>query len=204
MKMAKLLRRVSCAAVAATALAFLASCVTYSIHPLYDGTNSVFEPGLVGTWTNDAAKESDRVTFAFEKADANSYKLTLSDFSYNPPEVDVFSVFLVKLNGRLFYDAEQTGVMANGKERFIRYMPSSHLIGRVSLAGDTLRYGPLDEGWLKEGFKSGKIKLAHEILDNKEDDVMLTVSTAELQKFVLEHADDDKAFGQSDALHRVK
>lgn len=201
--MAKLLLRVSCAAVATTALAFLASCVTYSIHPLYDGMDFVFEPGLVGTWANDAAKESDRVTFVLEKADANSYKLTLSDLSDNPPEVDVFSVFLVKLNGRLFFDAVQTAVVANGKEANIGYTIPSHLIGRLSLDGDRFHYDLLDDVWLKKGFKSGTIKLAHELVSD-DDVVVLTASTEKLKEFLSAHANDDEAFRPSDSLHRVK
>jgi hypothetical protein len=198
--MAKLLLRVSCAAVATTALAFLASCVTYSIHPLFDRANSVFEPGLIGTWI-DPTTNDKRATLKLEKGERNSYKATLFDISNDPATDALFEASLVKLNGRLFFDALNTKNLVNGVEANVGIAIPAHLIGRLSLDGDTFHYDPLDDEWLKKGLNSGKITLAHELVDG---DIVLTASTADLQKFVSAHANDDEAFPPSSPLHRVK
>lgn len=159
---------------------------------------------MIGSWS-DPSRKDNPPKFVFEKASDNSYKLTISDPTSDLPEDEVFEVHLVKLNGRLFFDAVQTGALVGGKETHLEFGIPSHLIGRISLDGDIFHYDPLDETWLKKGFESGKITIPHELAgDGEFADVVLTASTADLQKFVSAHASDDGAFPPSETLHRVK
>lgn len=197
------LHRVASAALLACVLALLASCVTYSVHPLYDERTSVFEPRLVGTWI-DASEPNRPTKIIFTKDDENAYRATYVDPDRGADAVFLYDAHLVKLGGRFFLDAVQTGVRV-GNQDFDTEGIVSHLIARVSLDGDKLRLDLLDDDWLQKGFAAKTIALPHETtgsggLDNG---VVLTASTADLQKFVLAHAADDQAFPPSDPLVRA-
>lgn len=193
------LQKIPGAIAAVAALVLLASCLTFSLHPLYDDKDSVFEPNLIGTW-RDTAKKQNPSTFVFEKSGADGYTVTFNDTGDTPPGGGVFEVHLVTLHGRLFFDAVQTKVLLNGQQADVGVVIPSHLLGRIYLDGDTLHYDSLDDDWLKKGFQSGKITLAHELVG---DDVVLTASTADLRRFLADHANDEAAFAPN-TLQRVK
>ncbi|MGA8012384.1 MAG: hypothetical protein WB949_08160, partial [Candidatus Acidiferrales bacterium] len=104
----------------------------------------------------------------------------------------------------VFYDAQNTSLLLGGKEWFPEFTIPAHMIGRIALDGDTLRYDTLDDDWLKKRLYSGDLKIAHEITDAKWDDLVLTASSEDLQRFAAAHANDDEAFHQLAPLHRVK
>ncbi|MBZ5502639.1 MAG: hypothetical protein LAN59_10440 [Acidobacteriia bacterium] len=155
--------RLLCAAVMALACTCLTSCVTFALHSLYGDADSVFEPGLLGTW-NDPTDESNRIKLIFEKGQGSSYKATFIDPDSKPPDGLIFEVHLVKINGQLFFDAVQTGVRAKGQEVDMGIVIPSHLIGRLSLTADTLRLDLLDDSWFKQSLKSGKSAIPFEIV----------------------------------------
>ncbi len=201
--MRRLLQRIVGAAAALSGLSLLASCVAYSLHPLYDAKSSVFEPSLVGTWVDPM--QNNKPTMKFEKLGENAYTVTAIEFDGNPPYDAIFEAHAVKLGGRLFLDAVNTKNRAKGIEMNAGMAIPSHLIGRVTVDGDTLHLDLLSDSWLEDGFKTGRITIAHELVDDSADsDVLLTASTAELQKFVADHANDDNAFPPSDPLKRLK
>ena len=185
----------------ALACALLTSCYTSALHPLYGDADSVFEPGLLGAW-NTPADDTDRTVLTFEKGQGNSYRAILVGPDCDSSADCIFEVHLVRLNARLFLDAVQTRLRVKGQEVDTGIVIPSHVIGRLSLAGDTLRLDLLSDSWLKDSLKSGKSAIPFEVVD---DDVVLTASTPELQKFVSAHATDNAVFPiDSDVLHRAK
>ena len=98
----------------------------------------------------------------------------------------------MKLHGRLFIDVVQTAVELDGKpsERQITF--PGHMFGRISIDGDTLRMSFLDDEWVGRAIAAGAVSIDSE--DEDHQPRVLTATTAELQKFVVDHADDDQAF----------
>jgi len=185
----------------ALACVCLTSCVTFALHPLYGDADSVFETGLLGAWSS-TPDESDRTVLTFEKGQGNSYRVILVGPDCDSSADCIFEFYLMRLNGRLFFDAVQTRLRVKGQEANVGVVIPSHLIGRLSLTADTLRLDLLDDSWFKEGLKSGNKAIPFEVLDY---DVVLTASTPELQKFVAAHANDNAVFPiDSDVLHRAK
>src|SRR5690242_18355565 len=177
------LRRIAAASLLLCGLALLASCVTYSIHPLYDERTSMFESGLVGTWV-DASDPSRPAKIVFAQDEGNSYRASYQDPDRDSAGVSLYDVHLVKLDGKVFLDAVQTGIRVGDRDYDAEGI-ASHLIARVLLDGDKLRLDFLDDDWLQKGFATKTIALAHETtgsggLDNG---IVLTASTADLQKF---------------------
>jgi hypothetical protein len=179
----------------------LACCVTYSVSPLYDAQTSFFEPALLGTWVDPQSDKPTTITFAKTKTGDNGYDATYYDPDNTPPKTTFYNVHLVKLNGKLFLDAVATGASGASKDDDAAFAKKYHLLARISIEGDRFYFGLIDDNRLQEGFNSGKYSVPHNIV---EGDAVLTASTADLQKFVADHADDDQLFPPAEPLVRKK
>jgi hypothetical protein len=184
-----------------SATVLLASCVTYSVSPLYDAQTIFFEPALVGVWVEQTKDKPTTITFTKSKTPDDSYDATYVDSENTPPSMTFYHVHLAKLGGKVFLDAVLTGSSPAPKNEDAASANKYHLIARISVDGDRFYLGLIDDNRLQEGFTSGKYSLPHEIVG---DDAVLTASTAELQKFVADHANDDQLFPLAEPLTRKK
>jgi hypothetical protein len=203
------MRIIKCLAVLALTICVL-SCV-WSLQPLFEESDLVFERGLVGTWKT--ADHED--TWTFEKAqNSNEYVLVYHQAEFEPggPSANKksvpgdtvrFQARLGRLGGHLFLDLipEAEGNPRVHNDLFNWHLIRAHTICRLWLDKDELRLDWLDENWLGEAFKSGKITIAHA---RAADGWVVTAPTKELQQMVLKYAEDKDAFPPSeDVLHRV-
>lgn len=82
----------------------------------------------------------------------------------------------------------------------------AHIFFKVEVDDDgkTLRLIDLDEEWMRKQIESGKLAVAHEMVGTGADHktVVLTAATADLQKLVLDHWNDDEAFDGTTTVHR--
>ena len=185
-----------------TGLALLLSCTpVFSIHPLSSGKDIVFEPQLVVTWF-DPEDATDTGVFVIEKLGDDAYKIALTDSKKNSTDTDSFQAHLVKLEDHLFLDAVQSDFRKAGEDVVVFEVPA-HMIARISLDGDILNLKFLGADWVQKSLKAGAISIRHE--DQDDGTPVLTAGTTELQKFVLDHVNDDDAFsGFELTLHRKK
>lgn len=178
-------------AFALTLVLFLTGCVVQSIHGLYTENDLVFDPALIGTWTE---KENPN-PWTLEKNGEKTYTL-----SYTENQVTAkFEAHLVRLGPYLFLDTYPTDAELKNSVLAFHLMPS-HLFTRIWIEKDTLRYAALDYDWMKKQLEEKKITLPNEIEDGS---VILTASTKELQAFILKYAGDPEAFSKPKILHRV-
>ncbi len=70
--------------------------------------------------------------------------------------------------------------------------------------GDHLRLGLLDEEWVKKMLDERKANVGFERVGEDRKDVVLTASTQDLQRFVVEHAKDPDAFPDPTDFQRKK
>jgi hypothetical protein len=199
MNLLKLPKKPLISAVVVLLLSLLAACgPAFSIHPLYTDKDVVFDPALLGTWVDPT---DDTVSpLIFERGNGNSYKVIMQvadDASVD----EIFDVHLVKLGNRVFLDAVQTKNQIAGREVEIGLAVPAHILGLVSVEGNVLHMSLLDQDWLETQLRTGTVSLPHEDADGT---LVLTASTPELQKFVLDHADDAEAFPAADPLQRKK
>lgn len=186
--MLKCAKQYGTAAVLIVALIFLCSCgPVFSIHALYTASDTFFEPRLLGTWLDP--KDAKQPPIVFERDGTAAYRISMVD-STNTSVTETYEAHVVKLGGQLFIDVVQSDVKdANGSLDV--FQVPGHILGRVSLGENDLTIHFLDEDWMKAGLQAGSISIPHEMLDDGAP--ILTASTAELQKFVLDHA-EEKAF----------
>jgi len=193
-------------------LALLAGCYTLSLHPLYTEKEVIFEQKLLGTWGDP--KESDE-TWTFTQGSRNAYRLVIrnegleaADSAPGPgeysliTEIDpvrdgIFEVHLLKLDGHMFIDIypEEPEI---GNELFKAHVIPAHSFARVKISSDSFSLALFNAGWLEESIKHGRVKIDHTDRDNT---VVLTAKTAELQDFILKHIDE--AFEEFQTVSRL-
>jgi hypothetical protein len=169
----------------------LAGCVS-SLHPLYTPKDVVFDPSLVGVWTEKDSND----TWEFAKSEDNVYELTYT----TEGEPAKFKAHLVRLGKSTFLDTFPE-VPEPKNTFYAMHMVPTHFFMKVRMDKDKLLIAPLDPEWLGKQLKSKKVKIAHETV---EDWAVLTAPTPELQKFAVRCAGTAGAFVKPTELHRQK
>jgi hypothetical protein len=81
-----------------------------------------------------------------------------------------------------------------------------HWFFKMSIDNDVLRLAYLDDDWVINMTEEKKVSIEHERVGECQKGIVLAASTEGLQHFVLEHADDEKAFSEDHTLefHRQR
>lgn len=153
----------------------IAGCVVSSLHPLFTNKDLAFDPSFLGTWAG--LDEDD--TLVFQAGEAKAYDLTYITEGQGLK----FKVHLVQLGELQFFDVYPK----IGKDHDAFHLLPAHTFWRVERDGNMLRTAWLDQGWFEEGIAKKKIIIPNQLV---EDRFILTASTEELQKFVLQYADE--------------
>src|SRR3989442_62545 len=175
----------------------LLGCVP-SLNPLYTDKDLTFDPALVGSWSEDNGKE----TWSFAKSGEKAYKLTQTDEDGHKA---IFEVHLVRLKDYLFLDLYlvDTGEAEKNKESKMNSYASAalipgHMFLKVTQIEPTLQMAFLDPDWLKDILAKDPDAIRHKTIansdDHKEDRIVLTAETKDLQQFILKHIKEEKIF----------
>jgi hypothetical protein len=177
----------------AAAAAFLTGCIVTSVSPYYTDKDLVFEPALVGDWVKAQSDGNDEV-WKFDKSGDRAYRFTLIETQ----KATVMETHAFKLDGQLFLD-----VFSLNQE--VDVIPPHYLL-KVTQLRPTLKFSQLDNGNLRSLLAKEPGAIAHHLLktgDNPDDvRVVLTASTAELQKFILKHLKTNDVWGEEMELRR--
>ncbi len=172
----------------------MTGCFVLSVHPLYFEKDVLFESDLVGTWGPKEKEKDLSELWIFKQSEEKSYRLTIREEDEGE---GLFEVHLLKLGDHLFLDLYPEEP-ETGSEFYNMHVIPAHSIIRVSLEGHVLRMGFFDLDWLKKSIEENKVSIKHE---RRDDMIVLTASTEELQKFVLKHLEEAFKF-EEDVLHR--
>jgi hypothetical protein len=234
------------AAIVVVLVGLLTACgPVSSLNPLFTSQDVVFDPGLLGDWTQDGP---DNFTLRFEKDGSNGYRVIDTEFDGDgSPKQTEYRAHLVDLNGHRFLDVLPAQVAAQsasyqmslasteqvprdsrqagsakgsqllrlGDGFYAEVTPGpsatasaanlnlrqAHWIFKVQSDGGTLSLASLDEDWLQKAIDQGQVSVASAVTSDASQDLVLTADTQELQRFVIEHADDDETFPQTTQLY---
>ncbi|MFZ5832229.1 MAG: hypothetical protein ACOY3P_19260 [Planctomycetota bacterium] len=175
--------------VLALPLVLLAACVP-SFHPLYTEKDLVFEPGLVGVWS-EPDKEG---TWTFRPHGDKAYSLTVTDANERTSR---FLAHLLKIDGKLFLDlyphSEKQGP-GDTTYQDIHYVPA-HTFLRVRQVRPALQMAMMNPRWMIDYLKEHPDALQHVMDEDEAGRVLLTARPAELQKFILQHEGAEGFYG---------
>jgi hypothetical protein len=172
----------------------MTGCFVLSVHPLYFEKDLVFESGLVGTWGEKEHEKDLSELWIFKKSEDKSYRLIIREKEEGE---GMFEAHLLKLGDHLFLDLYPEEP-ETGSEFYNMHVIPAHSFIRISLEGHVLRLAFFDLDWLKKNIEENKVSIKHE---RRDDTIVLTASTEELQEFVLKHVKEAFPFEEG-VLHR--
>ncbi len=184
--------------------ALLGGCVpVLSLHSLYTEENTVFEEKLLGTWLEDPNEPEAAWEFTRIDKPKNAYKLIFSD---NKGKKGFFVVHLVKLKNRLFLDVYPGELPWEPDDpNEVKWLYNSfflipaHTFIQIDSIEPQLKMRLTNDDKMEEFLREDPNAVEHTSIDGR---VLLTVSTEELQAFVLKYADDNRVFPGEIVLNR--
>lgn len=200
------------------AVVVLAGCIPLSLHPFYRSRDVEFEEWLLGEW----CEGGEDTAFTFERADDDTYRLTVHAVSDNAQERWIFEAHLFELGDRLFLDLVRADSFDDVGERievdeakldrealddFVEplgnwafFQIPAHTFVQIERHGDTLRYALMDVEWLEDALEAKKVRIDHVKL--ADDRILLTASTCKLRRFIKKHAGNPDAYGDWDEVRK--
>lgn len=177
--------------------ALVAACVP-SVNPFYTDKDVVTDPHLPGVW-QEAGKKDHPSVWKFENSATNAYTLTVTE---EGDKTGVFTAHLFKLSAEHFLDLipAKCDFATNQAELVATAVIPGHLLVRVSFNESSLGLALCNRDWLEKYLEKNPQALAHR--SGKNEDLVLTAETRELQKFVLQHLGKDELFGDSEEFLR--
>ena len=180
----------------------MSGCLVKSLHPFYSESDIVFRKDIIGsfidqdkgTWTIE--QNQKKGSFDINPKLENNYLLKLVDKENRKA---TFMGVLFKLDNDFYVDF----YLENGNdekaetELYALHVVGVHTVARLKIGKNNLHIMWYNEKWLSELFEHNKIRLAHEKLEGS-DNIVLTASTYELQKFMKKFANDPNAFEKNE------
>jgi len=191
----------------------LSGCWMLSVHPLYNDDDVINDPALAGKWYNVEGMDE---LWIFEETQDDYYRLTIINedmenelakavndesrlvVSTDPTRDGIFQVHLLELGGQTYLDYYPEEP-ETGNDFYKSHVIPAHSFARVSIQGNVMSITYFDQEWLKENLDNGGIDIKHERRDNL---IVLTAGTDELQKFILKYADE--VFKETDQLKKLE
>ena len=189
---------ISSAAWAVTAYSFPA----VSVQHLLTDKDCEIVPDLQGEWEADGDLSG---TWVMQKFGDRKYRLIEKDGESSNANKAAFDICVAHLGGRLFFDAtsqkmrpDNTTAVFNEEEDF--WIPL-HLFGRLEVKEDGLDFLLLDDSWLQDELKSGRLRLT--CSQDDEGYYLLTAPSKELKEFATRFATDPRAFSYREDFART-
>jgi hypothetical protein len=158
------------------AIGLLAGCVP-SVNPVYRNEDLVYDPALLGVWSQPNSTETWEVTHR----DGKSYRIVHTDAERRQGR---FVGHLVDVEGTRLLDLapDDTDRANSGIHQF--HEVPIHTIYRVRRTQPTLELAAIDYKWLEKYLEDNPQSIPHARFDSR---LLLTGSTGAVQAFVLAH-----------------
>jgi hypothetical protein len=177
------------------AAVLLAACIP-SVNPFYQDKDLVFDPHLVGQWQEKETTDNPEV-WTFEQTTNKSYDLVIDQQG----KTGKFSAHLFKLKDAQFLDLIPTdcNYATNQADLVAASMFPGHLLMRVAQIEPELKFAFCDFDWLGKYLETNSAALAHH---GESGGGVLTASTDDLQKFILNRLGTNELFKEYATMAR--
>jgi hypothetical protein len=160
-------------------------------------------PELLGDWI---AHDDLSGTWALQRLGERTYRLIEKAGESNNSNKGAFDICVAHLGGYLFFDATFQLMQPDGKKALLGEDDESlwiplHLIGILEVENDALHFRLLDDDWLQDAMKSGRVDLTRS--QNDEGQYILTAPSKELKQFAARLASDPRAFSYAEYFARA-
>jgi len=159
----------------------LGGCVLSSLHPLYTDEELIFEEKLIGKWSDE------NNLWEFRAGEPNTYQMRVFDGKEGR-----FVAHLVKLGDMLFLDIFPDGETLGEPQAFYGFhILPVHTFMKIEQIEPKLQLRAMDYDKVSKMLEEDPNLLKHEVV---EDRIVLTASTEQLQKFIVEYAGEGGVF----------
>jgi len=158
-------------------------------------------PELLGDWTADGDLSGD---WTLQTLGDRNYRLIEQHGQSDASNKHAFDLCVAHLGGYLFFDATFQMVLPDGKKTVLGeddFWIPLHLIGKLEIEDNTLHFRLLDDDWLQDELKSGRIRLT--CSQDDEGMYILTAPSKELKQFAARFASDPRAFSYAEDFARA-
>ena len=175
-------------------------CIIHSLYPFYTAETIILDENLEGSWSDSGYSKNGECSYQLlseKDKDDNFYHFTICEDGIS----STFDVHLVKIGEYTYFDfyPDRSNIGKGGITDF--YLMPTHSISKVNISENSLSMESINVEWLEDLFKQRKIRIKHEKV---EEEIILTASSKDLQKFILKYADEEKAFEAADVYQRKK
>ena len=167
----------------------LAGCVP-SLHPLYTEQDLIFAQQLLGIWQKPDSNENWR----FEKDPAQDNKYYQATYTDDKGNDGTFVAALIKLNGTMFLDLFPKKPECDCRPLYPFHFYPVHNFVKIQQIQPTLKMMVIDPEKVKQMLAEDPNLIPHEVVDDR---LVITASTAQLQRFVADYADYPQLFVQA-------
>jgi hypothetical protein len=174
------------------------SCIPLSLRPLCTEKDIVFDPNLVGKWTEPnetegfweftAGKDQKSYTFRFKEKDKY--------------QKGAFTAHLVRIDDMLFLDLFPNDPNLQTDSFYDLHLLPVHSFVKVEQIIPTFEFSHFDYEKLTKLLEKDPNVIKHEFLEERDDWLLLTDSTEQLQQFMRKYAKD--LFQKPEELKPIK
>jgi hypothetical protein len=161
-----------------TSLILFGGCLP-SLNAVFTDEDLVFDPSVVGVWTQPGAKAK----WDFAQRDEKSYALVYTD---NDGRQGRFVGHLAAIEGLLFLDLYPEKIEADANPFYSFHLAPLHTIYLVRQTEPRLQLAVIDYSWLDEFLAKHPDAIQHAVFNGRK---LITAPTEDVQAFVVEHAD---------------
>ncbi len=172
-------------------LSLLVGCVP-SVFPIYGEDDLIFDPALFGVWTTEDSSAIFIVTAGTGRMPLFSYEVEVIDDECDRGRL---IMQLVSIGGLKFLDVYP--VERDDEELLLPTHVFFHIDEQV---GSTATLRTMNPDWLKQYLEEDPEGIEHVEVS---DDIVLTATTPELQRFYFEHRQTPDAFGEPDVFRHL-
>ncbi|WP_215225456.1 hypothetical protein [Echinicola shivajiensis] len=182
-------------------VSLVSSCVLRSLHPLYTENELILDDRLIGNYVVDGT-DAWNISRANNQSQKNGDKLYRLEHVQNRDTV-IFDLFLVKLDKYLYLDFFVDDYKSKNLENEFAafHLYPVHSFAKVSFKGNEIIINLFDSEYLGKLIEQNRIKISHEVAA---EDILLTASPEELQKFVIKYSDDENIFDDEPLILKPK
>ncbi len=163
-----------------SAAALLIGCVP-SLNPVYTQQDLIFDPEVVGVWTQ--GKEKEKSIWNFTSIDDKKYRLVYTDVD---GKQGVFVAHLAEIDGLRFLDLYPENIESDTSGFYKFHLVPIHTIYLVKNAGPSLELAAIDYRWLDKLLTDNPETIQFATFQNRK---LITAPTKDVQEFVLRHKD---------------
>ena len=172
-------------------LSLLVGCVP-SVLPIYGEDDLIFDPALVGVWTTEDSSAIFIVTAGTGRMPRFSYEVEFIDEECDRGKL---IMQLASIGGSKFLDVYPVERDDEG------LLLPTHVFFRIDeQVGSTTTLRTMNPDWLKQYLEEDPEGIEHVEVG---DEILLTATTPELQRFYIEHRKTPDAFGEPDVYRHL-